>query len=123
MAEPQKAESAPIDLPPAVNPWAKGGKSHRNFFIEPNDATDDKPPEQPYKLKGPTADEPARAPQPSTPSPDPLWHTELDVSRLIVQWIVVLALAGACYLAWPGAAIQWAGGALRKLWALARLED
>jgi len=57
------------------------------------------------------------------PAPDSLWYTELDLTRLILQWVMLIVLAGACYLAWPDAAIHrlthavgFVAGVWREVW-------
>lgn len=46
--------------------------------------------------------------------PDPAWRTELDVTRLALQWVMLVVLMAAFYLAWPGPAIREAARSLYR---------
>jgi hypothetical protein len=94
--------------PPLVNPWAT---------VKDPTATGTAAPDTSWiKRDFMTAAKPAPAPTGRPPlvypwgkpvsHPDPLWRTELDVTRLALQWAMLGVFMGACYVVWPGPAIQ-----------------
>ena len=120
LIQPAAAQSVaqPVTVPtrpPLVDPWATvkdptttGTAAPDTSWIKPGFMSAAKP------APAPTGRPPLIYPWAKPVSDlDPLWRTELDVTRLALQWVMLIVLMGACYLAWPGPAIR---GAARFLY-------